>query len=61
MNGVGYYDRFWNQIWSIELESGKMDRLTNGDFHCGEPHRLPMENGWLFPRIALGKRARYDQ
>ena len=46
MNGVGYYDRFWNQIWSIELEGGKMDRLTNGDFHCGEPHPSP-DGKWV--------------
>lgn len=46
MNGVGFYDRFWNQLWSIEIASGKLERLTSGAFHCSEP--IPSPDGkWL--------------
>ncbi|HZW49292.1 MAG TPA: S9 family peptidase [Bacillota bacterium] len=46
MNGVGFYDRYWNQLWSIEIASGKLERLTSGAFHCNEP--IPSPDGkWL--------------
>ena len=46
MNGVGYYDRYWSQLWSLELNTGKMDRLTAGEFHCSEPTPSP-DGQWL--------------
>ncbi|MCE5196562.1 MAG: S9 family peptidase [Negativicutes bacterium] len=46
MNGVGFYDGYWNQLWSIEVNSGKLERLTSGAYHCGEP--IPSPDGkWL--------------
>lgn len=36
-NGVGYYDELWVQLWSVDLASKAVTRLTSGECHSSRP------------------------
>lgn len=46
MNGVGFYDRFYSQIYEIDVSTLEVKKLTEGDFNCAAP--MPSPDGkWL--------------
>ncbi|MGE5653028.1 MAG: S9 family peptidase [Bacillota bacterium] len=40
-NGVGYYDELWVQLWSVELATKQVTRLTTGACHSNRPAVSP--------------------
>lgn len=40
-NGVGYLDNLYTQIWRMDLNERKPERLTEGPYNCGTPEPSP--------------------
>jgi len=40
-NGTGYLDPFFTQIWKLDVQTGKLEKLTDGPHDCHEPKTSP--------------------
>ena len=41
MNGVGYLDNLYTQLWRVDRAAGRVERLTEGPYSCGAPEPSP--------------------